>query len=202
MSTELKMTSNPEQISPLLRLPPELRNRIYHSLFCPRGGEQEIFELTETSLSPALLCTSRQIRAECTGIFYANTILQFNEPSVLILRLTTLSPKIIDLIPEIRYDTSEICVKASSWRTAFRELPGLDEDTKLEALREELKKQGVELKMGVLRARIRIGCRGVWSADPLSAALDAVKQGELKLVTWWKEEIMADIERQVSWWDG
>lgn len=164
--------------SPLLRLPPELRNRIYHELFCSESTTPQTFHLTETSMEPSILSTCTQLLRECTGIFYANTTLQFTNPEVLIRRLTTLPSKTIDLIPEIRYDTSETCVKASSWRTAFRELPGLDEDTKLEGVREELRQRGVNLRVGVLKARIVVGCGGVWSSDPLSAALDAVKQGE------------------------
>lgn len=77
----------------------------------------------------------------------------------------------------MRYDTSEICTSTMSWRTAFRQLPGLDEDTKLENLREELVSRGINLRTGVLKARITISCRPQWTSDPLSAALDAVKQG-------------------------
>lgn len=78
----------------------------------------------------------------------------------------------------MRYDTSETCTHATSWRTAFRELPGLDEDTKLEGLREELVKQGVRLRnKEILKARVVIGARTNWTSDPLSACLDAVKLG-------------------------
>ncbi|EME40822.1 hypothetical protein DOTSEDRAFT_74403 [Dothistroma septosporum NZE10] len=124
-----------------------------------------------------ILNTNRQLRAECIGIFYANTTLQFCSPLVCVRRLTTLDPKILDMIPELRYDTSETCTKAMSWRTAFREMPGLDEDTKLENLKDELSKQGVTLRVGVLKARICIAGRPRWTSDPLAAALNAVKQG-------------------------
>ncbi|KAK4618015.1 hypothetical protein CLAFUW4_11973 [Fulvia fulva] len=160
--------------SPLLRLPPELRNRIYHELLANTPG---IFHLNEENMAHPILNTNRQLRSECTGIFYANTTLQFSSPAVCTRRLTTLDPKIVDLIPELRYDTSETCTKAMSWRTAFRELPGLDEDTKLENLKDELKREGVALRLGVLKARICIAGGPSWTSDPLAAALDAVKQG-------------------------
>ena len=161
--------------SPLLRLPAELRNRIYHELLVNNTGN---FLLKEDKMAHPILNTSRQLRAECTGIFYANTIFQFSSPEVCVRRLKMLDPKIVDLVPELRYDTSETCTKAMSWRTAFRELPGLDEDTKLERLREELKKQGITLRLGVLKARICIAGGPSWTSDPLAAASDAVKQGE------------------------
>ncbi|KAK4494935.1 hypothetical protein PRZ48_014291 [Zasmidium cellare] len=164
-----------ERTSPLLRLPAEVRNRIWHELLAP--PTREIFHLSNGHMEPALLRVNHQLRHECAGIFYANTTLFFSDPQICIRRLTTLPAKHIELIPEMRYDTSETCVKASSWRTAFRELPGLDEDTKLDGLREELAKRGVRLGVGVLRARLVVGCTPSWTSDPLATALDAVKSG-------------------------
>ncbi|KAF2164771.1 hypothetical protein M409DRAFT_67522 [Zasmidium cellare ATCC 36951] len=164
-----------EQTSPLLTLPAELRNRIWHELFAP--PTREIFHLTNGHMEPALLSVNHQLRTECAGIFYANTTLHFTDPQICIRRLTSLSPKNVELIPEMRFDTSETCVKATSWRTAFRELPGLDEDTKLESLRDELAKRGMRLGVGILRARLVVGCTPSWTSDPLAAALDAVKSG-------------------------
>ncbi|GIZ41462.1 hypothetical protein CKM354_000476500 [Cercospora kikuchii] len=163
------------QESPFLLLPPELRNEICHELF--ESQQREIFHLREGHMQPAILATCRQLRSECSGIFYANTTLQFNDPDVCIRRLTSLDPKHVDLVPELRYDTSEICTKAASWRTAFRELPGLNEDTKLEALRDQLAKRGIILRPGVLKARILISCQPSWTSDPLNAALEAVRTG-------------------------
>ncbi|KAM3424437.1 hypothetical protein BST61_g6441 [Cercospora zeina] len=163
------------QESPLLLLPPELRNKIYYELF--ESQRREVFHLCEGHMQPAVLMTCRQLRAECSGMFYANTTLLFGDPDVCIRRLTTLSPKHIDAIPELRYDTSETCTKAGSWRTAFRELPGLDEDTKLEALRDRLVKRGITLRPGVLKARLLISCQPSWTSDPLNAALEAVRSG-------------------------
>jgi hypothetical protein len=111
------------------------------------------------------------------GIWINNTTFLFSDPTLCIKLLSRLDDKHIALIREMRYDTSEVCTSATSWRTAFRELPGLDEDTKLESLREELAKRGITVRTGVLKARIVISCRPSWTSDPLSAALDAVKQG-------------------------
>lgn len=165
------------KMSPLLTLPPELRNRIWHEVLVP--PQRETFALSNGHMEPALLSVNHQLRSECTGIFYANTTLHFTDPQICIRRLTSLSRKYIEVIPELRFDTSETCVKATSWRTAFRELPGLDEDTKLESLREELAKRGIRLGVGVLKARLVVGCTPSWTSDPLAAALDAVKSGEL-----------------------
>ncbi|KAF2217110.1 hypothetical protein CERZMDRAFT_89772 [Cercospora zeae-maydis SCOH1-5] len=163
------------QESPLLLLPPELRNKIYYELFESR--QREVFHLCERHMQPAVLMTCRQLRAECSGMFYANTTLQFGDPNVCIRRLTTLSPKHIEVIPELRYDTSETCTKAGSWRTAFRELPGLDEDAKLEALRDRLAKRGIVLRPDVLKARLLVSCQLRWMSDPLNAALEAIRSG-------------------------
>jgi hypothetical protein len=128
-------------------------------------------------MEPAILSVNRQLRSECSGIFYAHTKLQFRDPEICLRRLSTLPAKHVALIPELRYDTSQTCTSASSWRTVFRQLPGLDEDTKLEHLRDALFKEGISLRPGVLKAKILIGCGPSWTSDPLSAALDAVKQG-------------------------
>lgn len=163
------------QTSRLLTLPAELRNRIYHYLF----PAQDIFHIRQGHTSPPILRTCKKLRHEVSGLFYSNTILQFSDRSLLIHSLSFLDPDLISLIPELRYDTSEICTEATSWRSAFRELPGLDEDTKLQALRDALEEKGVTLRDGVLKARIRIGCRDVWTSDPLGEALGAVKRGSV-----------------------
>lgn len=162
--------------SPLLGLPAELRNHIYSAIL---ASERPSFRLEHGHMEPAHLSTCRQIRSEFSGIFYANTTLEFGDPDVCVRKLSSMSPKLVGLIQELRYDTAAACVRADTWRTAFRELPGLDEDTKLEALRDELAKKGVVLRKGILKARILISCRPMWTSDPLGAALDAVKQGIL-----------------------
>lgn len=111
------------------------------------------------------------------GIWCENTTFLFSDPGICIKLLSRLESENIDLIREMRYDTSEICTSSSSWRTAFRELPGSDEDRKLEHLREELTNRGIHLRAGVLKARIVIACRPSWTSEPLSAASNAVQQG-------------------------
>lgn len=171
------MQSNSER-SPLLRLPAELRNFIFHEVLVPKKGiDKDIFHLANGHMTPPVLRTCQQLRNECTGIWCDNTTFHFSDPALCIKLLSRLRDDQIELIKEMRYDTSEVCTSSTSWRTAFRQLPGLDEDTKLESLREELVKRGINLRIGVLKARIVISCRPSWTSDPLSAALDAVKQG-------------------------
>lgn len=164
--------------SPLLRLPAELRNRIYHEVLArPPGSEKPTYHLSNGHMTPPLVRTCHQIRNESIGIWCDNTTFLFSDPALCIRLLSRLEDKHIDLISEMRYDTSEVCTSATSWRSAFRELPGLDEDTKLESLRDELAKRGITVRTSVLKAKIVISCRPSWTSDPLSAALDAVKQG-------------------------
>lgn len=169
--------ANPEK-SPLLRLPAELRNRIFHEVLLPtQGPDAEIYHLTNGHMTPPLLRTCYQLRNECTGIWASNTTFSFSDSALCIKLLSRLTDEQVALIQEMRYDTSEICTSASSWRTAFRAIPGLEEDTKLESLRDELAKRGIFVRTSVLKARIVISCRPSWTSDPLGAALEAVKQG-------------------------
>jgi len=55
----------------------------------------------------------------------------------------------------------------------------LDEDLKLQTLRDMLKANGVVLRDGVLKVKVRIGNREVWTSEPLQEALEGVKKGEV-----------------------
>lgn len=55
----------------LLKLPPELRNRIYFYI-AVQGVKAHVEEQTE----PALLRASRQLRAEFHGLYYSNVVMQ------------------------------------------------------------------------------------------------------------------------------
>lgn len=66
------MTEAVDQRSPLLHLPPELRNRIYEYAL----AETEVLRLTKMVgevdfASPGLLATCRQIRGEAKGVYLA-----------------------------------------------------------------------------------------------------------------------------------
>lgn len=159
-----------------LRLPPELRNRIYHALF---ANTEQPYLLTQERLSPPILFACRQIREEYGGIFYSNTTFQFENPIVCLSFLLSLSHKHRDKVKEIRYDCSETCSDPASWRKAFLDLPGLNEDDKLGKLRNRLAENGIFLQEDVLKAGIRINGRLVWTTDPLSEARDAVENGSL-----------------------
>ncbi|KAH9827938.1 hypothetical protein Tdes44962_MAKER02692 [Teratosphaeria destructans] len=163
-------------IPPLLRLPAELRNRIYYEAL---ANDTEPFQLSERHTAPALLQVSQQIREESSGIFYSNNIFQFTSPKVFIAFLLHLSQKQRELIPEIRYDCSEACNDPKSWRRAFQDLPGMDEDAKLTKLRQMLAEKGIFLQSEVLKAGLRVNARLVWTADPLTEARSAVQIGSL-----------------------
>lgn len=167
------------KVSHLLRLPAELRNLIYYELLVSRqrSAESEVYRLANGHLVPPLLRTCRQLRNECMGMWCDNTIFLFSDPKLCVALLSRLKEEHVELIREMRYDTSETCTSPTSWRTAFRQLPGLDENTKLENLRAELATRGINLKPGVLKTRITIACRPSWTSDPLAAASDAIKQG-------------------------
>lgn len=165
------------QVSPLLALPPELRNRIWHHLFL--GPTNNIFHICQEQLEPPILTTCSKLRSEVSGIFYSSTILRSNDPKLIICTLSSLSSDLVECISEIRYDTSETCTEVTSWRLAFRRLPGLDEDLKLQTLRDMLKAKGVVLRDGVLKVKVRIGNREVWTSEPLQEALEGVKKGEV-----------------------
>lgn len=149
----------------LLRLPPELRNRIYDELL---ATVSQPFILTQERLSPPLLQVCRQIREEHNGMFYNATTFQFHDPTVCLEFLRRLSHRERGLVQDLRYDCSETCADPASWRRAFLDLPGMNEDAKLGKLRSRLAEHGVFLQEGVLKAGIRINGRLVWTTDPSS----------------------------------
>jgi hypothetical protein len=64
------------EVSPLLELPPELRNTIYHLVLTSNNGEYVEITLKVVKKQTALLRVCSQIRNEATQIFYAtNTFL-------------------------------------------------------------------------------------------------------------------------------
>lgn len=76
------VTTEPAQNSPLLKIPAELRNRIYEivieskpriasSCTCRKGLHTVGFTAEYRTCEPALLAVSRKIRREAKGMFYA-----------------------------------------------------------------------------------------------------------------------------------
>lgn len=64
------MADTAPQRASLLGLPPELRDRIYHELFHSHGD----FNIQPTGyVEPAILRTSKHLRKEARGPFYAET---------------------------------------------------------------------------------------------------------------------------------
>ena len=166
--------------SPLLfSLPPELRNRIYELLLLPATNEQGPYSISRHRLNPAILNVNRQIRSESAEIFFQNNIFQFSDPTICLQWLRIVPLKYREMITEIRYDCSESCSDPRSWRCAFLDLPGIDEDQKLNTLKSRLVEQGTLLQYDVLKAGVRINGVLVWTHDPLSEAREAVQRGAL-----------------------
>lgn len=162
--------------SRLLSLPAELRNRIWHEVLLPQSNEH--FCLSSARLEPGLLSVNRQVRLEATGIFYSNNVLLFSDPQLCVRLLTAIPRECIDLIPELRYDTSETCAETGSWRAAFGQLLALDQQVKMGKLKEELLENGIELRAEMLKCRVLMSHGPIWTNDPVNAALEAGKRGE------------------------
>ena len=162
--------------SPLLRLPAELRNRIYQEIL---SEIEQPIRLTTTRQSPSVLSVCHQICEEGSGLFYSTATFQFTDPSICLRFLENLSHEHRKLVQEIRYDCSETCSDPTSWKRAFLDLPGLDEYVKISRLRNRLAENSISLADHVLKAGIKINGRLVWTDDPLSEARDAVQNGSL-----------------------
>lgn len=162
--------------SPLLRLPPELRDCIWHDVLTPQPSQP--YRLENGHMEPALLSVSRQIRSESSGIFYGNNAFIFSDPRACVRRLTSISKDYIDLIRDLRFDTSETCADATSWRTAVQETSVLDQRRKMGNLQEELLRCGLLLQAGVLKCRVLLGSGEVWTDDPMRTALAAANYGQ------------------------
>ena len=161
---------------PLLRLPAELRNHIYQEVL---AQVEKPFLLSAIRQSPSMHSVCRQIREACNGLFYSTTTFQFDNPSACLNFLTNLSHEHCELVQEIRYDCSEVCSNPVSWRRAFLDLPGLDEDVKISRLRNQLAEKDIFLQEDVLKASIKINGRLVWTGDPLGEVRAAVQNGSL-----------------------
>lgn len=98
--TSLRLSSHQSATSPFLALPAEIRNQVYTSLFLddpPRiRPEYEI---------PSILRTCRQIYYEALGLYYTSTPFRCLDEDSAVSWLSTIPPKYLDMIPEVRYDT-------------------------------------------------------------------------------------------------
>ena len=97
----------------LLALPPELRNHIYELvLHSDRAVYRGIVYLDERDerlwKPPALLCTSRQVRAEASPLYYAQTIFSVEDRRIALDWLKVIEPKWTARIARLK-DASE-CV--------------------------------------------------------------------------------------------
>jgi len=162
--------------SAFLILPAELRNRIYEHIF---ASPEETYRLERSTDRPAILDVCQRTRDEASGIFYSNTSFHLADPKVCVQFLADLPFKLRDLIQEIRYDCCEVCEDPRSWRMAFQDLPGMDEDRKLEKLRASLTQEGIFLRDEVLKVGLKVNGRLRWTADPLGDAREAVENGWL-----------------------
>jgi len=99
MSIQSDTSVNSVAQSPLFRLPPELRNRIYEYAVY-RSAEHGFCVVTATSgiPEPALLLTCKLIRQEAIGIFYAENKFMADTPSFDSRAYLLIRRKIISLL--------------------------------------------------------------------------------------------------------
>lgn len=167
-----------QELPHFLRLPPELRNIVYE-LLVPPNHTGSPYCLRQGHLKPPILNVNRQLRFECAPVFYHNNTFQFSNPEICFTWLVGMPLKYREMILEIRYDCSETCNDPRSWRRAFLDLPGMNEDDKLGRLKNRLAEKGVFLQYDALKVGIRINGAVVWTHDPLAEARDAVQRGAL-----------------------
>lgn len=106
-----------EQPSRFLSLPPELRNEIYNALFPPQSVER----IKPDYAFPGFLLANKQIAAEATGLYYANTIFRCLDEASAVSWLVHLPSKWLELVEEVRYDTRWII-----FETPFIPVPGAE----------------------------------------------------------------------------
>ncbi|RMZ11339.1 hypothetical protein D0860_03472 [Hortaea werneckii] len=76
-TTPTQSPTPPPQTSPLLTLPPELRNKIYSLALTPTTTTTKTVPAPTGQLQrPALLKTNTQLRAETTQMYFASTCIQ------------------------------------------------------------------------------------------------------------------------------
>ncbi|KAK5136631.1 hypothetical protein LTR08_002645 [Meristemomyces frigidus] len=97
--------------SPLMRLAPELRNRIYQMVF-----EDTEVVLPDASKShqggmrvPGILMACRQVHEEAVGLFYSNAVFTTSEHPRLLLWFDRLPLKYVMLLENVHYDWATSC---------------------------------------------------------------------------------------------
>ncbi|KAF2162700.1 hypothetical protein M409DRAFT_26936 [Zasmidium cellare ATCC 36951] len=117
----------------LFRLPPEIRNEIYHLVFTPQEsiclspilhcgthhGAPKRFKV------PALLRTSRQIRHEAAGLFYSKTtFICHSSASTFAQCLKIIDKEHLKFFRKIEYRTYENVWSARLWLQVVADLLG------------------------------------------------------------------------------
>lgn len=144
--------------SPLLALPPELRNTIYELAF-----SDIILDLDEETRAPCLLSSCRQIRIEAYDIFYRTVVFETNARDKAFDFLSGVPPRIRASITEFRYFTE--MTSGSNWSCSAHSPKNAQ--WRLDELVQMLKISGIELRPGVLLASIKAKTEEtIWSCEP------------------------------------
>ncbi|KAK5115638.1 hypothetical protein LTR85_009809 [Meristemomyces frigidus] len=145
--------------SPLLALPPELRNRIYELTF-----SDTFIKLDEGTRALSLLSSCKQIRIEASGIFHSTVVLEAHTQGSAVNYLMKLSPQSLNSINEFRYDAVK---ELEAFDNHYSSNTGFREQALLNVLVDKLKFSGVDLRPGMLLVSIESKSDElIWSNEP------------------------------------
>ncbi|KAF2826002.1 hypothetical protein CC86DRAFT_370828 [Ophiobolus disseminans] len=183
-----------QHLSPIFRLPAELRNQIYEALLCPCTPHIKDLSKRDTHVSsppdlhPAILSTCRRIHDEATDLLYKTHIFHAH-PSLL-----SSLPHLGSSAKPVLYPT--VIAKIKRWQLIIR----LDTDPRFSAAQATAAFSGAEfLEVRVWQSmfdgadssvlKLLLGIRGVGVAR-LSGSV------EPELARWLEERMMADVEME------
>jgi len=154
--------------SPLLTLPPELRNTIFELVLQGTTTEPEIkgddLQSGEPFPLPPLLRSCKQIYLEASLIFYERTTFYLNGSLKAFQWLEVIRARYLTAITEVGIDTARYMVE---WKRDYEAWTGKDEQGRLDQITELLTGRGIELPAGVFKVSINTEHDGmVWTADP------------------------------------
>ncbi|SMQ53805.1 unnamed protein product [Zymoseptoria tritici ST99CH_3D7] len=179
------------QLPPLLRLPPELRNRIYSFIFpapppeisktyppnLDSGGYHKNSHKSTGYLSHALLQVNRQLRRETFKIFFSDSVFIFNNLKKLVKCLEALPRESVEAIRNIHLDIPRLDNKPPmsgpyNSRLIYQHVIAQLQTKQQRRLDVLLANSGVkDLSKDAVKIWVRFGLAdsgkgGVWTEDP------------------------------------
>lgn len=149
----------------LMRLPPELRNRIYHQAF---KGHETVLECAAGTLrlrmpqAPGILLTCRQVHQEAVGIFYSTTAICSSTAWCIAKWLQGLPENRVDLLSDVRFDA----VSGAEYKSTRRVIVSTAQG-ELFVISWHLKQWRKRLPEGALKARILLQSgESTWTSTP------------------------------------